>query len=61
MKEKRKLRDKMNLNMVIPGDVIDAGDEIELFSLKAVKTKKVKFQQSLHQRIWLHDVKRIIK
>jgi hypothetical protein len=41
MKEKRKLRDKMSLNMVIPGDQIDVGDDAEMFSLKQLKSLKV--------------------
>jgi hypothetical protein len=41
MKEKRKLRDKMSLNMVIPGDQIEVGDDMEMFSLKQLKSLKV--------------------
>ena len=40
-KEKRKLRDKMSLKMVIPGDQIDIADEGNLFDLKHVKTGQV--------------------
>jgi len=40
-KEKRKLRDKLKLNMVIPGDRIEALDDIELFNLNSVKTQQV--------------------
>ena len=41
MKEKRKLRDKMSLNMIIPGDQIDVGDDLEMFNLKTLKSLKV--------------------
>lgn len=41
MKEKRKLRDKLNLNMVIPGDSIEMTDDIDLFNLKKLKSKHV--------------------
>jgi len=41
MKEKRKLRDKMSLKMVIPGDHIDVGNDEEMFSLRALRSCKV--------------------
>lgn len=41
MKEKRKLRDKMSLNMVIPGDQIEVVDDMEMFSLNKLKSLKV--------------------
>ena len=41
MKEKRQLRDKMSLNMVIPGDQLDITDDISLFDLKKIKNKQV--------------------
>lgn len=37
MKEKRKMRDKLDLGMERPGDIIMAQDDIDLFSLDAVK------------------------
>ncbi|ESO12619.1 hypothetical protein HELRODRAFT_159187 [Helobdella robusta] len=37
MNEKRKLREKMALQMVIPGDSIQATDDIDLFSFNSVK------------------------
>lgn len=40
MKEKRKLRDRMSLNMVIPGDHLDI-DEGLLFDMKKIKKKEV--------------------
>ena len=41
MKEKRKLRDKINLKMVIPGDHIEMTDDIDLFSAKKIKSQQV--------------------
>ena len=42
MKEKRKLRDKMNLHMVHKGgDQMDIGEDMELFNLKKMKSKQV--------------------
>ena len=42
MKEKRKLRDKMSLKMVIPGDRIETSDDIEMFNLKNLQNKPVR-------------------
>ena len=42
MKEKRKLRDKMSLNMVIPGDQIEFGADNEMFSLQSLRSCKVR-------------------
>ena len=41
MKEKRKLRDKMELKMIHPGDKIDQNDDIDLFNIKKIKSKHV--------------------
>ena len=41
MKEKRKLRDKMKLKMVIPGDQIEVGNDNEMFSLQSLRSCKV--------------------
>jgi len=41
MKEKRKLRDKMSLKMVIPGDQIEVGTDNEMFSLQSLSSCKV--------------------
>jgi len=41
MREKRKLRDKMSLKMVIPGDQIEVGNDNEMFSLETLRTCKV--------------------
>ena len=38
-KVKSKLREKMNLNMIKPGDRIEQQDDIALFDLKRMKTK----------------------
>ena len=49
MKEKRKLRDRLALKMVLPGDVhdhetIDGGrNDQGLFDLEKIRTKKVDF------------------
>ena len=40
-REKRKLRDKMALNMILPGDVIEQTEDIALFDLKKIKSKQV--------------------
>ena len=40
-REKRKLRDKMALNMIIPGDTITQTDDIALFNLRKIKSKHV--------------------
>lgn len=48
MKEKRKLRDRLALKMVLPGDIhdhetIDGGKNDQgLFDLEKIKTKKVR-------------------
>lgn len=39
LRVKRKLREKMKLNIVIPGDRIVAVDDIELFNLKTVSSQ----------------------
>lgn len=39
MKEKRKLRDKMALNMIKPGDALEVTNDMELFNLKQIKKK----------------------
>lgn len=39
MKEKRKLRDKMELKMIHPGDHIEQNDDIDLFNIKKIKSK----------------------
>ena len=39
MKEKRKLRDRMSLNMVIPGDKMDI-EEVNLFNMKKITQKE---------------------
>ena len=44
MKEKRKLRDKMALNMIIPGDTMQVTDDLELFNIKKIKKKNVSFE-----------------
>ena len=41
MKEKRKLRDKMALNMIKPGDALEVTNDMELFNLKQIKKKYV--------------------
>ena len=41
LKEKRKLRDKMSLKMVIPGDQIDVANDNEMFSLQSLRSGKV--------------------
>jgi len=41
MQEKRKLRDKMSLKMVIPGDQIEVGNDSEMFSLRSLRTCQV--------------------
>ena len=41
-REKRKLRDKLALNMVIRGDVITQTDDIALFDLNKIKSKQVR-------------------
>ena len=50
MKEKRKLRDKMALNMIIPGDTMEVTDDMELFNIKKIKKKHVSFY-SVHLMI----------
>ncbi len=50
MKEKRKLRDKMALNMVIPGDTLEVTDDMELFNIKKIKKKHVR-TLNLHRRV----------
>ena len=42
MKEKRKLRDKMSLNMVIPGDQIEQTTDVATFDLEKIKHKHVR-------------------
>ena len=47
MKEKRKLRDRLALKMILPGDVHDhettgGRNDQGLFDLEKIKTKKVK-------------------
>ncbi|XP_023930554.1 pre-rRNA processing protein FTSJ3 [Lingula anatina] len=39
-KEKSKLRHKMDLKMIIPGDKIDMSDDLELFKLNKIKSKE---------------------
>ena len=41
MKEKRKLRDKMSLNMIIPGDQIEQTTDSAMFDLEKIKHKHV--------------------
>ena len=41
MKEKRKLRDKMALNMIQPGDTLQVTNDMELFNIKEIKKKHV--------------------
>ena len=41
MTAKRQLRDKMSLNMVIPGDTIEQIDDIDIFSLKKITSEGV--------------------
>ena len=41
-REKRKLRDKLALNMVIRGDTITQTDDIALFDLNRIKSKQVR-------------------
>ena len=43
MREKRKIRDRVQLKMIIPGDKPDFAEEDELFSLRVTKAKKVSF------------------
>ena len=40
-RERRKLRDKLALNMVIKGDTIAQTDDISLFDLKKIKSQQV--------------------
>jgi hypothetical protein len=42
MKEKRKLRDKMELQMIHPGDHIEELDDVDLFNIKKIKSKHVR-------------------
>ncbi len=49
MKEKRKLRDKMALNMIIPGDTMQVTDDLELFNIKKIKKKNVSYQYEAAQ------------
>jgi len=46
MKEKRKLRDKMSLKMVIPGDQIDVGHDSEMFSLQSLHSCQVTYRDT---------------
>lgn len=39
MKEKRKLRDRIDMKMVIPGDKMDNAEDSHIFDLKKIKTK----------------------
>ena len=57
MREKRKLRDKMSLKMVIPGDQIEVGNDNEMFSLETLRTCKVNWGLSAsgNWRYWLED------
>ena len=41
MEEKRKLRDKMALNMIIKGDTLEVANDLELFNIKKIKKKHV--------------------
>jgi len=41
MREKRKLRDKLSLKMVIPGDQIEVSTDNEMFSLRSLRSCKV--------------------
>ena len=47
MKEKRKLRDKMALNMIRPGDTLEVTNDMELFNLKQLKKKHVSTNLSI--------------
>lgn len=40
-REKVKLRHKMDLKMVIPGDIQDFSDDVGLFNLNKIKNKSV--------------------
>lgn len=39
--ERQKLREKMNLKMVLPGDTKDMEQDAEMFSLSNIRSKKV--------------------
>jgi len=51
LKEKRKLRDKMNLKMIIKGDEITHQEEMDLFSIKQIKNKNELSEVSKEERL----------
>ena len=55
LKEKRKLRDKMDLKMVIPGDEPLQTDEPDLFNLKNIKKKFVSLTFSVWNNEYIID------
>jgi len=49
LKEKRKLREKINMKMENPNDIHDLQGDNEIFSLNKIKTKKVSLEKQICQ------------